>query len=104
MALNFSAEPAIVRELSLNILTPSRQETPFTARVHPVYLNDDFFIFLNPQDFISVSYDIERFYDLSEIGNYSVFAVYENQVDPENGLNSWKGTIKSNLVEFTVSE
>lgn len=104
MALNSSAAPAFVREISLYISTPSRQETPFTARVHPVYLNDGFFIFLNPQSFVSVSYDIERLYDLGEIGDYSVFAVYENQANPENGLNAWMGTINSNLVEFTLSE
>lgn len=102
MTLNFSAAPSKFRDISFTITGPSGKTIPFTARVNVRALTEKDFVSLSPGETIDVSYDIERMYDLQHVGSYSIFAVYQNTINPETEKPAWQGEITSNVVIFEI--
>jgi hypothetical protein len=102
MALNFPDAPKTARDLSFTIEGPLGKLAPFIARVNvrPTRPND--FILLSPDETVEIFYDIESLYYLEDIGSYSIFAIYQNALDPDEITNAWKGELKSNVIVFEV--
>jgi hypothetical protein len=104
MAVNNSLTPEIVRDLEFIIMSPSGQKAELKVKVNVVPLGDDDFTPLQPGSSIQMEYDLEDFYLLNETGAYSVFAIYENQFDPNNNYSAWKGQIESNKLQFEIKK
>ncbi len=60
------------------------------------------FIFLSPGETIEVNFEIAHLYDLKAGNSYSVFATYQNTLDPNKYTTAWKGELKSNVVVFEI--
>jgi len=61
------------------------------------------FIVLSPRRGILGSYDLQRYFILDELGTYSIFVIYHNQIAPEKGSAAWKGELTSNTVHFDIA-
>ncbi len=102
MAANNSVAPELVRDLEFVIVSPSGQKAEFKVKVNVSPLGNDDFTTLAAASSVQANYDLVTFYSLNETGNYSIYAVYENQLNPTDGRNAWKGRIESNKIEFEI--
>jgi hypothetical protein len=103
MALNFSAALASDRDIELIISQPSGDAVPFIVKLRIAPLANGDFVVLESGDSIQQSYDLRDYYQLDEIGEYTITAIYENQSDPSKGICTWKGKLESNKVSFTLT-
>lgn len=103
VAINFPTAPDLLRDIMFNIYKPSGNLSSFIARVNirPATSND--FIILPAGEKFEIHYNLAKYYNLNEIGNYSVTAIYNNIIDPEGNRIAWKGEVSSNEVLFTIT-
>jgi hypothetical protein len=96
MALGAVGAPVEFRDVYFLI------DATFSTRVTPPELSDSDFGYLSPGDSLESSWDIALIYSISDIGMYYVAAIYQNSHDPENGIPSWRGELRSNTISFEV--
>ena len=101
-ALNYSDAAAYECEIKLMIHNSAGDELPFAARVNIGDPADRHFAELAPGQSIAREYPLERTYDVSAPGRYTIYALYQNQTDPSIGP-AWKGELTSNTVTFEVA-
>ena len=101
-ALNYSDAAAYECEIKLMIHNPAGDELPFTSRVNIGDPADRHFAELGPGQSLAREYALERTYDVSAPGRYTIQALYQNQTDPSIGP-AWKGELTSNTVTFEVA-
>mgnify|MGYP007118312868 CR=1 FL=1 len=64
---------------------------------------EDDFILLDPGQIVSGYYLISRVYGpLTDPGEYSIRAIYNNHFNPPSGTPAWQDEIYSNMVLFTI--
>jgi len=91
-------------EVAFIITAPSGREVSYGVRDSGSYPEEDDFSDLGPEETISRSYILNRYYYFfNEVGQYSVQAVYHNDSDPGDGRIAWKGEIRSDVVHFTIN-
>jgi hypothetical protein len=95
--------PKEVRDITFAMMGPSGEIIPaFRIQMSPLTPED--FVTLSPGETIEKTLNIQRIYHPTDIGLYSLSAVYQNVMDP--GLFSkkaWKGEITSNEVTFEIT-
>jgi len=103
LAPNYQFLDESVRDVVFLIKDPHGNTVVFNGYSQVPALRDDYFIVLGPNEsFEHIYSDIKAFYDLSEPGEYTIQAIYENKSDPSNNWVAWKGTLLSNVVTFTI--
>jgi len=102
MAANFSNAPELVRDVAFTVKGPTDQLLPFIARVNVRPVKHSDFIILSPGETIVMPYELGTLYDLRDSGRYSIYAEYQNAIDPDRNITAWKGKLKSNEVVFEV--
>jgi hypothetical protein len=95
--------PNINCEITLVIKSPSGDFPDTTGNWRNRFIIEGDFIVLSPRRGILASYNIQSYYTLDEYGTYSVYAVYQNQLDPQKGSTAWKGDLTSNTVHFEIT-
>jgi len=101
-ALNYSDAASYECEIKLMIHTSAGDELPFAARVNIGDPADRHFTELAPGQSLAREYALERTYDVSAPGRYTIQALYQNQTDPSIGP-AWKGELMSNTIAFEVA-
>ncbi len=91
------------REITLVIIGPAEEKVPSTAFISVRTLELEDFGTLASGENITVSEDIEGNYYFQAGKVYSVFAVYQNTLDPDKYTTAWKGELKSNVVVFEIT-
>lgn len=94
--------PSPFREVSFVVTDPSDADVEFGPRINRGYPKPDDFKQLMPGETLVREYAIQEYFALNSPGKYSIQAVYQNQSDPGNGTEAWKGEIESNVVSFTL--
>lgn len=105
MTVNFSAAPNKFRDISFTITGPSGETVPFAARINARPPTEKDFVSLSPGETIETTINIQRLHHMTDIGPYSVSAVYQNVMDPTSfplHKSAWKGEITSNVVVFEI--
>ena len=95
--------PNINCEITLVIKSPSGDFPDTTGNWRNRFIIESDFIVLSPRRGILASYNIQSYYTLDEYGVYSVYAIYQNQLDPQKGSIAWKGKLTSNTVYFEIT-
>ena len=101
-ALNYSDAASYECEVKLFIRNSAGDELPFAARVNIGDPADRHFAELGPGQSLAREYALERTYDVSAPGRYTIQALYQNQTDPSIGP-AWKGELLSNTLAFEVA-
>ena len=101
-ALNYSDAAPYECEVKLMIRNSAGDELPFAARVNIGDPADRHFAELGPGQSLAREYALERTYDVSAPGRYTIQALYQNQTDPSIGP-AWKGELTSNTITFEVA-
>lgn len=101
-ALNYSDAAPYECEIKLMIHNGAGDELPFTSRVNIGDPADRHFAELAPGQSLAREYALERTYDVSSPGRYTIQALYQNQTDPSIGP-AWKGELTSNVVAFDIA-
>jgi len=102
VAVNLPGMPGEVRDIVFMIKGPLGDVHP-SFRVTVRHLLPEDFVVLSPGETIEKSFDIQKIYDLTDIGPYSVSVVYQNAQDPGPfHRRAWKGEITSNVVDFEI--
>ena len=102
LAWNREAAPFPFREITFQWTRSSGANPNFALIVDRGFPKDDDFIQLAPNATVERTFDITFYFEIEETGGYSLQAIYENQSEPEDGREVWKGELKSNLISFTV--
>jgi hypothetical protein len=84
------------------IMTPSGRKAGFLIKIRVFPPIDNDFVVLYSKHSIQAEYNLEELYQLNETGIYTVYAIYENHFDPNNGLTAWKGKIETNTLQFEI--
>lgn len=96
--------PTGPHEVSLQVIDPNLEQLPFTSKVNASFTSKKFIV-LHPGITEMKTYIITEDFDLTEAGDYSVTAYYENTKNPA-GLTikqpAWTGTLISNKVIFKL--
>ncbi len=97
-----NARMIVDSDIRFVIMTPSGQKAGFLIKIRVFPPIDNDFVILYSKHSIQAEYNLEEFYQLNETGIYTVYAIYENHFDPNNGLAAWKGKIESNMLQFEI--
>ena len=82
---NHHLAPEIFRDILFKIITSSRRDyVPYFLR-EDLALQDDDFEILSPGKSLMREMNLEEYYDFSQIGDYTVQAIYLNVSDPGDG-------------------
>lgn len=98
--------PVDRREVVLEITLPSGEPLQSTyTHVAGFPKSDDFQVLEPGEEFVSnEKRHLEGYFRLTEVGDYTVVAVYQNVYGQEIGLETFKGPVSSEPVSFTISE
>lgn len=91
-------------EISFQIFDRDLKQVLFTTKINAGFESNRF-ILLHPGTTEVKTYILSDHFDLTEKGNYSIVAYYENKNDPPAALklpSAWKGTLMSNKVVITM--
>ena len=102
LSLNSAVTPQPFREIAFAIFDPTGAEVGFALKVNRGFPEADDFKELRPGETIEDEYPIHKYYILNKPGKYTIQSIYQNQSDPGDGREAWKGELKSNVVSFTV--
>ena len=101
---NHEDAPAIVRDITFSISAPDGNKLIFQPKVHVRDIQDEDFVWLEPAEQISQTYDLSDYYEFSQVGTYRIQVTYENVIVPENMESVWVGVIESDTVEFVITD
>ena len=73
---------------------------PITMQVIRTQPSD--FIILEQNEEINLIAYLNSYFNFSEVGDYTVKAVYNNTLDHPDGRPAWKGTVESNIASFKL--
>jgi hypothetical protein len=104
MAPNFSSAPDLVRDIVFVITSPSGKDIQPAKYIGARPPKDDDFVELEAGGSIEKSFELGLIYNFTEIGQYSIRAIYQNVVDPESWGEAWKGEIRSNIITFGLKQ
>ena len=104
LAINSPSAPAEFREVALTVSDVFGRQLDFQPKVNIGFTGDANFQVLAPGEAADVRYNLALYYDLSQPGQYKVYATYQAQLAPEvpSAAGMWTGTVKSPVVQFTV--
>lgn len=102
LAVNKDFAPQPFREVHLMLTDPEGEPVDFMAKINVGRPQGKDYRDLQPGERVERPIDLSMYYMFERAGEYAVRAVYENQVDPENGREAWKGQLESNTVTFVV--
>ena len=94
------------RDVYLELLGPSGQPVTSPAKFETGFPKTDDFKELQPGADVAAQgqVNLRYLFDLKEPGTYRVTAVYENVFGPELGLDTFRGTLRSDPVTFTIQQ
>lgn len=95
--------PGFNCEITFGIKTPSGNVATTKGNWRNRFIVESDFIVLWPGMGILASYNLQRDFILDEYGTYSIYATYQNQLDPQKGSAAWKGELTSNTVYFEIT-
>ena len=104
MSPNHLGIPAFFRDLTFSISAPDGNKLIFQPKVHVRDIQDEDFVWLEPTEQISQTYDLSDYYEFSQVGTYRIQVTYENVIVPENMESVWVGVIESDTVEFVITD
>ena len=96
--------PSGPHEISFLVLDSGLNRIPFSAKVNASRESNEYIV-LHPGQTEEATYLLSKRFDMAEAGVYNIEAYYENRFDAPASLNmasSWKGSLKSNKVIFTI--
>lgn len=102
LALNDPGAPPEAREISFAVTDPTGKPVFFGARLNPGRPDARHFKALGPGASIERVYDLSDYYRFEVTGRYAIQASYQNQSDPGDGSDSWKGAVKSNVGSVVI--
>ena len=91
-------------EISFQILDPGVKQVRFASLVNASAESKKFLV-LHPGKTETKIYLLTEDFELNEPGNYNIVGYYQNRYDAPVSLKmapSWKGTLLSNKVNFTI--
>ena len=91
-------------EITLQVINPGLHPVPFSSKVNASY-QSNMYTKLLPGKTITNKYVLTEDHEISDTGNYTITAYYENLKDAPASLKlpaSWKGTLISPKVSFTI--
>jgi hypothetical protein len=104
LAPNFHLAPEIYRDILFLIKASSRRDyVPYLLMQIPALQDDDFEV-LSPGESLMREMNLEEYYDFSQVGDYTVRAIYLNVSDPGDERVAWKGLITSETVPIRIGE
>ncbi len=96
--------PSGPHEISFQVLDSGLNRIPFSTKVNASRESNEYIV-LHPGQSEAATYLLSKRFNLTEAGIYFVEAYYENRFDAPASLHmsaSWKGSLKSNKVIFTI--
>lgn len=102
LTINKSFAPAPFREVYFILNDPSGKPVDFMLKVNIGGPRPENFRELAPGESAEKSFDLGMYYALEQPGAYSLQAVYENHVQPDDGREAWTGKVKSDPVPFAL--
>jgi hypothetical protein len=102
LASNFSFAPAAFRDLVFVIRHSSGKPGEFRYRVKLYLPKAPDFIVLAAGESVAREVNLTQAYGLGPVGEYAVYAIYQNQSDPGDGRTAWKGEVRSNEGTLTL--
>jgi hypothetical protein len=103
--VNAENTPLDAREVYLNVTPPSKLGLPFLASIEVADPTKDCFVRLEPGATVYSErpFLLNKWYEITEIGKYTVEGTYENHYGPQLGYqDAWMGKIRGEPVEFEV--
>jgi hypothetical protein len=99
--------PETSGEVRLEIVAPSGESVPFTARVNVGRPTAEDFSTVVPWNCVGRQYDLRSYFELEEPGRHTVTAVYRNTwTHPDEGSlpagSAWTGELRSAPASFDV--
>jgi hypothetical protein len=102
MAVNVSGAPKSLREITFNVTGPSGEYIPFTTKINVRRTTAEDLIILSPGETIEKVYNINKLYDIKNVGVYSISAVYQNSIGTDQSDLTWKDKVISNTTTFEI--
>lgn len=108
MSLHAPSMTSPIRELAFNVTTPAGDSYVPPKTFNPMYFDLKYFIYLKPNEVYKIAFHFaSNHYEFLEIGEYKIFANYQNYVDPNyvdpaDNRVAWKGELNSNEVLLTI--
>lgn len=96
-------EPDEETTVYFEIKNPSGIILPFDNIIRWVRTEPFEFILLNPNEEVILMGRLDGYYDLDEIGLYTIKAIYRNTIDHPDGRPAWKGTVESNVTTWEIT-
>lgn len=92
------------RDVFLLVETASGKKLPCKFSYETGLPKSDYFVALEPGKEVSSEYprNLKGYFDLNEPGTYKAVAVYENVFGREIGLETFKESLRTELVAFTI--
>ena len=86
------------------ITNPEGTEEILAVRVNVRYPVADDFVIMKPGEEISQTYVLNDWYFISSTpGEFTIQAIYQNDENPDDNQEAWKGKITSNVVHLTIN-
>jgi hypothetical protein len=103
MILNLQSVIGSLGEVYFKITDKQGKEADFVVRVNVRFPKEEDFIYLKPGELISQTYLLNKWYNIPLTpGEYTVQAIYQNNVDLNGGEEAWKGKITSNIISISI--
>ncbi|UCF08850.1 MAG: hypothetical protein JSW28_03935 [Thermoplasmata archaeon] len=102
LLVNTPHAPEPFREVTFEILSPSKEILNFRTRINVGPPNEDDIAELGPSESVEHVYDAAHDFLFEEKGEYTIRAVYENRFDFEGKGEVWKGRLESNILTFRL--
>lgn len=104
--VNSDDSPPKQREVSLEVIAPSKEKLPFTRSYETGLPKSDYFILLKPGEEAGLDRPryLKGYFEIKDAGTYKITAVYQNSCGDEIGLDAFKGKAKSNTVTIKIAE